>query len=620
MDLIPMPRKITEEKGVFPITPRTEIVLSAGCGFPDLDAALLLSAEARRFGGMALPLNKSLKARHGQAIVLDLADQSPQSYTLDIQPDLIAVAGGGSAGLFYGIQTLRQLIRQYGSEIPCLKIEDEPRFKHRGFYHDITRGKVPKLDTLKELADRASFYKLNQLQLYVEHTFAFKKMSEVWRGADPLTHEEILLFDEYCRKRHIELVPSLSTFGHLYHTLGSKSFRHLCELEVKDGEPYSWPERQRHHTIDVSNPESIALIRSMLDEYIPLFSSGKFNICCDETFDLGEGKNRDLAQKSGKARLYMDFLKQIIAHVKNRGKQVMFWGDIVLQHSEMLQELDADIICLTWNYGPDAPPDGVKSIAKTGLAQYVCPGVQGWNALMNDLNRAYDNIRKMVSYGAEYGAIGVLNTDWGDFGHINQLAASIPGMIYGAALSWNDTGEKDPALLNQKISRLEYGDETGRLAGILRDAGGSPLGDWALPVFWNLHKTFGIKDPWYDPKAYAKHPPQKVLEAYGEFKKKEREIAGFMSRVEPERRTDLDEFYISVRGLGLLHALGLAIQKYDLKINTPDLPYSPHELAEAMEVWLYDYSRAWRRRNKESELYRIRDVIFQICDRLREMA
>ena len=73
-----------------------------------------------------------------------------QSYTLTVDQNAIIVTGNSSSGLYYGIQTLRQLIRNYGADIPCLRIEDSPFLEYRGFYHDITRGKVPTLETLKD--------------------------------------------------------------------------------------------------------------------------------------------------------------------------------------------------------------------------------------------------------------------------------------------------------------------------------------------------------------------------------------------------------------------------------------------------------------------------------------
>lgn len=145
-----------------------------------------------------------------------------------------------------------------------------------------------------------------------------------------------------------QLVPCIATFGHLYQVLRSESFKALNELP-EDTAPYSWIDRQHHHTLDVSNPESIAFVQDMIDEFLPLFSSDKFNIGCDETFDLGEGRNKALADRVGKGRLYIDFLKRIIAHVEKYGKQVLFWGDIILTHSEYLPELPENVVTLNWN-------------------------------------------------------------------------------------------------------------------------------------------------------------------------------------------------------------------------------------------------------------------------------
>ena len=97
-----------------------------------------------------------------------------------------------------------------------------------------------------------------------------------------------------------------------------------------------------------------------------------------------------------------------------------------------------------------------KSIAKSGVPQYVCPGVAGWNKLMNLMDNGYENIRRMVSYGVKYGAIGVLTTDWGDFGHLNLLGSSIPLMIHAASVSWNPLIEIGKDEVFKGISLLEY--------------------------------------------------------------------------------------------------------------------------------------------------------------------
>lgn len=142
-------------------------------------------------------------------------DAQPESYAIEIGSRGVVLAGS-EQGLFWAVQTFCQILEQYGCCLPQLRLQDAPSLPYRGYYHDVTRGRVPTLHFLKQLADKLSEYKLNQMQLYIENTYLFRDFSEVWRSDDPLTPEEIIELDDYCYERGIELVPSISTFSHLY--------------------------------------------------------------------------------------------------------------------------------------------------------------------------------------------------------------------------------------------------------------------------------------------------------------------------------------------------------------------------------------------------------------------
>lgn len=634
MNLIPEPACI-ERAGdeFFLLSNLYRIVLAGDCSDLDLESACLLKEEISASIGISPTISKVIDLEKGRlvdkpVIYLKRGTGEPESYRLKISAGRIEITGADEAGLFYGVNTLRQIIRNCGSRLPVLLINDQPYFKYRGFYHDVTRGKVPTLETLMELVDRISFYKLNQLQLYVEHSFAFEGMSEVWQGADPLTAEEILLLDEYCRKRHVELVPSLATFGHLYQALSTRSFGHLAELEAGPGRKYSWIDRQIHHTLDVSNPESFEFVKSMLDQYIPLFSSNKFNICCDETFDLGTGKNKKLAAEVGKGRLYIDFLKKIVQHVKSYDKQVMFWVDIILEQPELLAELPAGLICLNWEYNREPDEDKVRVVHEAGIRQYVCPGVSGWNRLMNDLDTAFSNIEKMVSYGRKYDAIGILTTDWGDYGHINFLGNSMPGMVFAAAISWNpETIGRLPQVqdashrysgVDRKISMLEFNDGEGEIVGVLRELARQQLINWGDLVHWKESK-YKETDLEINPEEILSDLSGKGLRAACkntlQLADRILDIAG---RAGAGNRLDYQEFYVSARGIALLNLLALFIKKYDLQEKGLEIPVSAGELAGELEYWLDDFKRLWRQRNKESELRRIEEMVLVLVAYLRE--
>lgn len=622
MLLLPMPRKVVNVEGYFVITPKTEIILDIQCNFKDLEAACMLQREIKESLRLNIPISKGTKESQN-SIYLRKTTGECESYSINITSDYVELIGGDDAGLFYSIQTLRQIISTNQRKLPCLNIEDDPYFKARGFYHDVTRGKVPTLDTLKELADRASFYKINQLQLYIEHTFAFKNHSELWTGADPLSPEEILLFDKYCSDRHIELVPSLATFGHLYHALSSYSLNGLCELENSLGRPFSWMDRMAHHTLSVSNPDSIEFVQSMLDEFIPLFSSDKFNICADETYDLGKGKSKNLAEMFGTGRLYIDFLNEIIDSVKEHGKQVMFWGDIILKHPELLNEIPKDVICLNWEYSKEPNEDKIKAIADSGLNQYVCPGVSGWDRFMNDFDVAFSNIEKMCEYGEKYNAIGVLNTDWGDYGHINLFANSMPGMIYGAALSWNPEYGYEIPLIDEYISRIEFKDESGELVGLLRELSRQQIITWAEVIWWKEHyynECYGYKRLVEKYKSELnEHSERETKEKYNRSLAIQDEVLELSLSINLSRKLDIEEFLVSANAIALVNSFYLILKKYEAKHDIESLIHQPVDLAKELEYWFTDFSKVWRKRNKESELYRVRDAIMEICKYLREL-
>ncbi|WP_297713903.1 glycoside hydrolase family 20 zincin-like fold domain-containing protein [Clostridium sp.] len=616
MYLIPRPKEYREKEGYFKLKRETKINLSYACNFYELDCAIELQKEIKDNFGLKLAISKNINntALKNSINIIKIDGMENEEYKLIINNDSIEIIATFDSGIFYAIQTLKQVLKQSSNSIRSLEIEDKPYFKNRGFFHDTTRGKVPTLETLKQLVDKASFYKINQIQLYIEHTFAFKGMSEVWIDKDPLTSEEILILDMYCKKRNVELIPSLSTFGHLYEVLRTKSFCNLCEMDGMEEDEYSFYERMAHHTLDVSNEESLKLVENMLEQFIPLFTSKKFNICGDETFDLGKGKSKAKADKIGEGKLYVDFLNKVISIVKKYDKTVMFWGDVILRHTDLLNEVPDDLICLNWDYSNEVTEEKTRIMSEVKREQYVSPGVGSWNQLVSYMDKAFENIRRMINYGVKYNAAGVLNTDWGDFGHINLLASSMPGMIYGAALSWNPNDETSNNLegdftqIYKAISRIEYGDKSLKVVSLLNDLTKNHEIRWEEVVaFKERYGTLKGKLETFD-----------VEYLENEYKmacKVEDELISLLKDI--ENKYDIQELVIATEGMGLFNKFFITVMKYDLGKESSKLIYEPKKLAEDIEVWFYDYSRVWRMRNKESELYRIREVIQYICKYLR---
>ena len=129
----------------------------------------------------------------GVKLIIKTKDGNSEKYVIDISSDTIEITSEGLNGAFYGIQTLRQILK--AERVPYLHIEDEPDFEYRGLYHDITRGKIPTVCTLKKLIDNMAYFKMNSLQLYVEHTYPFEECREFAEKWGAITPQELCELD-----------------------------------------------------------------------------------------------------------------------------------------------------------------------------------------------------------------------------------------------------------------------------------------------------------------------------------------------------------------------------------------------------------------------------------------
>lgn len=612
MILIPKPQEIIYREDCFECAFGTYIVCEEGV---ELLPARQLQDCIRQWAGLELPVTRG-RFRRGD-ISLALEDGlKEQEYRLELQAEGIRVLGGDGEGLLYGVQTLCQMVEQKGALIPGVTVRDYPETARRGYYLDQTRGRVLKLEELKHIADRLCRYKINEFQLYVEHTYLFRDLSEMWRDTTPLTAEEILELDDYCFERHIELVPSLASFGHLYMLLSTKSHDELCELADASAQPFSFWDRMRHHTVNVSDDRTLPFIKKMLEEYMALFRSDRFNLCADETFDLGKGKSAKLAEERGIHRIYVDYLKELCSFLKARGKKPMFWGDVIAGDPMLAKELPEGTVCLTWGYAPDQREDESRRMAEAGVPQYLCPGVSGWNQWMNLIGDSYRNITRMCGYARKYHAAGILNTDWGDFGHINHPAHSVPGMIYGAAFSWNGK-EVSKEELNHQISVLEYRDGSGRLVGLMAELADCSCFGWYEAVMLYEYVVLGEKGEESDLIKLLKERQSEMRKA-GQAAEKLRELRRELKRtavcMDSSKRDLMQELELTAEGMDTWNNVGMVLlQAAEEKAVDTNLAFA---LAERLENWFMAYKEIWRRTGKEGELAYIAEIVFWYADLL----
>jgi len=409
------------------------------------------------------------------------APNHPESYALTISKNGIEFSYRETSGLRAASATLRQLLRQYGRRLPCLRIRDWPDFPRRGVMLDISRGRVPKLETLLDLAEHLADFKINELQLYTEHTFAYRHYKSVWRSWGALTGGEIRKLDARCRELGIDLVPNQNSFGHLRYLLEHPKLNKLAEVS-KSYEDASGEFLRRPSTLAPNHPGTLPFLRKLYDELLPNFSSKLFNVDCDETCDLCRVQSKQLCGKRGKGRVYLDFLKQIHREVSVCGKRMMFWGDIILKYPKLIRELPKNVIALNWGYEANHPfAKDAAQFAKATIPFYVCPGTSTWQTLIGKHDNSLANLRAAAKAGKKFGATGYLITDWGDGGHPQPLAVSWPMFLAGASLAWNVNGF-DESRLASVLSRDVFGDLTGKLAGAAFNLG-------------FVHKKLGVKAP-----------------------------------------------------------------------------------------------------------------------------
>jgi hypothetical protein len=455
------------------------------------------------FAGLATvvePLGSSLRrVEEGPAEIELRREDRPdnESYELTIGAAGVLVRAGGEIGLFRGYATLKQWLRlagpaAAGEEICGVGIADRPAFKQRGVLLDVSRNRVPAMAELEATVELLAELKINQLQLYMEHTFAYGGHEEVWRDASPFTGEEIESLDAFCRARAIELVPCQNSFGHFHRWLKHERYRHLAEQPEGIEHPFSL--EKEPFSLCPLDPGSLELLADLYGQLLPRFGSRLFNSGLDETFDLGRGRSAAAVEERGRAAVYVDFLGAVNELAGRFDRRMMFWGDVLLEHPELLPQLPHRGIVLEWGYEADHPfARDSRRFQEAGLDFYVCPGTSSWNSFGGRTTNALRNLAAAARAGAETGALGILITDWGDHGHLQPPTVAWPALFFGAACAWNLAATERPfdAPLGRWLDAHLFGDPAGvlgpsllRLGEVYRLTGASAIN--GSPLFFAL--------------------------------------------------------------------------------------------------------------------------------------
>lgn len=366
-----------------------------------------------------------------------------EGYVLVLKKKELLLVANTEAGLFYGLQTLRQLAdNDWNKE---LVIADWPSLPHRIMFDDISRGPISKVAYIKQQIERMAALKVNGLSFYIEHVIQTKAYPDFAPVDGKLTIADVKELDAYAAKYHMQLVGSFQSFGHFSNILSLPQYQSMGETSTM---------------ISPLDPKAKHFLESVITEMCGAFSSPYFNVNCDETFDLGKGKSKKYTDSVGIAKFYADHLKFLYDVVKKNGKKLMMWGDIALQHEEILDMLPNDIVYMTWEYGdPKSYSKWIDPFVKRNLQFMVCPGILNTNRLFPDLAIAKANINGFINEGYQKGTIGVCTTIW-DEGGDQLFSEDWYGVYMAAEKSWNAKAVFNDGF-DIRYEKTAYGTENG---------------------------------------------------------------------------------------------------------------------------------------------------------------
>lgn len=282
--------------------------------------------------------------------------------------------------------------------------------------------------------------KINYLSFYIEHVVQPLSHPDFAPSNGKLTIAQIKELSAYAAKFHMQLIGSFQSFGHFEKILALPQYRSMGETST---------------LISPLDPAARKFLSDVIGELCDAFSAPYFNVNCDETFDLGKGRSKAYADSVGAAKFYADHLRFLYDVVKSHGKKMMMWGDVALQHEEVLDMLPKDVIYLTWEYGDKKDFDPwIQPFVKRGLEFMVCPGILNSYRMFPDMAMAKANINGFLEAGKKNGSTGAFTTIWDD-GGTYLFAGDWYGVYVAADKSWNVSGQYGSSF-DQRFSSVAY--------------------------------------------------------------------------------------------------------------------------------------------------------------------
>lgn len=387
---------------------------------------------------------KVTNEKQGKSIILTQSNASrklnEQGYILTSDENELRISANSEAGLFYGTQTLLQLIKKTrsGFLIPGMEITDWPDIEKRAAHYD-TKHHQDKRAYVESFIKDLAKYKINQLVWEWEDKLAYKSHPEI--GAPgAFTIEEMQEMTRYAKKYHVEIIPLVQGLGHVSFILKFPQYRHLREISDSNWEFCPLEEGSYELLFDLWE-ESIEATPG--SEYIHIGS--------DETYELAACDDcKAKAAEIGESGVYHLFVKTASDHLKKLNRKVMVWerpmGWKVNSSPVKNFTISKDIV-LTESYHYETPDFKYAKEAKAlGYEIYAYDPNPGIEPLFlpykfrekgrKKISGSMENSYQFLTSAALSGVFdGMINTSWDDSGLHNQMW--MLSFITSAEYSWS---------------------------------------------------------------------------------------------------------------------------------------------------------------------------------------
>lgn len=382
------------------------------------------------------PHPRNVHLTGGSSVVRQLTVQrdssmAAQGYRLVIDAEGARLVAADDAGERYGRSTFQQWCDAHATEAsiprgatPHVVIDDHPDLAVRGVMLDVSRDKVPTMQTLLRLVEQLAKWRYNQLQLYIEHTFAFTGYDDVWWYADPFTPDQIRQIDQVCQQVGIELVPNQNCLGHMERWLRVPRLRSMAARP--DGFQL-WGMQRGPTTLDPANPAAFQFVRGLLREVLPCYSSRQINVGLDEPWEFGDGRRDE----------YVQWVRRLRDLPELDGYDVQVWGDVLTADPTLVASLPDGVTVNEWGYEADHDFTGRgRACQQADRPWMACAGTSSWQTILGRTTNMHGNISAATEAARGLDARGMLVTDWGDFGHLQCDAVRLPPLALAAGLAW----------------------------------------------------------------------------------------------------------------------------------------------------------------------------------------